>query len=215
MAGIITALKIQKRDKGRVSVYIDDDFAFGLSRLAAGWLTIGQELSDEKIRELQEAETRERAYHRALNYLSYRPRSEAEVRRNLIKHDTPEDCIEETLERLRYLDLVSDRQFAETWVENRSTFRPRGRRALYSELRAKGIHNEIIDEVLQNLDEDDLAYRAAQKKIRQYRSLAWPEFKKKMLGFLARRGFNYGVAAPAIEKTWSENLTDLSNQNNT
>ncbi len=128
MAGIITALRIQKRDKGRVSVYIDEEFAFGLSRLVSGWLVVGQELSDEKIRELQESESREKAYHRALNFLSYRPRSEAEVRRNLIKHDTPEDCIKDILERLRQLDLVNDRQFAETWVENRSTFRPRGRR---------------------------------------------------------------------------------------
>ncbi len=215
MAGIITALRIQKRDKGRVNVYIDEEFAFGLSRLVSGWLVVGQELSDEKIRELQESESREKAYHRALNFLSYRPRSEAEVRRNLIKHDTPEDCIEDILERLRQLDLVNDRQFAETWVENRSTFRPRGRRALFSELRAKSIHNEIIDEVLQNLDEDDLAYRAAQKKYRQYRSLDWPDFKKKMLGFLVRRGFNYGVAAPAIEKIWSDNQPGLADDNNT
>ncbi|MEN8173629.1 MAG: RecX family transcriptional regulator [Chloroflexota bacterium] len=215
MAGIITALKIQKRDKGRVSVYIDGDFAFGLTRQVAGWITVGQELSDEQIQQLQGDETREKAYARALNFLSYRSRSEAEVRRNLKKHDTPEDCIDETLERLRRLDLVSDRGFAETWVENRSTFRPRGRRALYSELRAKGVHNDIIDDALQNLDEDDLAYRAAQKKVRQYRSLAWPDFKKKMLGFLARRGFNYGVAAPAIEKTWSEIQNDLADKNNT
>ena len=55
MAGIITALKIQKRDKERVSVYIDDEFAFGLSRQVAEWITVGQELSDEKIRERQEA----------------------------------------------------------------------------------------------------------------------------------------------------------------
>jgi len=214
MAGTITALKIQKRDKGRVSVYLDNEFAFGLSRLVAGWLSVGQELSDEKIYELQDTESREKAYQRAVNFLSYRPRSELEIRRNLIKHDTPEDCIEETLERLRRLDLVSDQQFAETWVENRSTFRPRGRRALYSELRAKGIHNETIDSVLEDLDEDDLAYQAAQKKIRQFRNLEWPEFKKKMLGFLARRGFNYGVSAPTIAKVWSENHPDLSDEIN-
>ena len=214
MAGIITAIKKQKRDKGRVSVYIDDKFAFGLSHLVAGWLSVGQELSDEKIGELQESETREKAYQRALNFLSYRPRSEAEVRRNLVKHDTPEDCIAETLERLRSLDLVSDRNFAETWVENRSTFRPRGRRALFSELRAKGINNETIVDVLQGLDEDDLAYRAAQKKVRQYNSLSRPEFKKKMLGFLARRGFNYSVAAPAIDKTWSEMQPDPPDEYN-
>ena len=200
----ITALKKQKRNSQRINVYLDDEFAFGLSRFAAAWLQVGQELSPEKIQELQDVDAQEVAYQRALNFISYRPRSEAEVRKNLQKHETPEEVIIEILARLRQNGLVDDLQFAQTWVENRSTFRPRGRRALAVELRQKGITNEAIDEALRELDEDSLAYQAALKQSRKYSGLEWQVFRQKMGAFLARRGFSYGVAKPVIEQVWSE-----------
>jgi regulatory protein len=200
--GKITALKRQKRNAQRISVYLDGEFAFGLSRFAAAWLEVGQELTPEKIRQLREADEREVAYQRALNYLSYRPRSEREVRQNLQKHDTPEAVIDETLDRLRRNGLVDDLQFAKDWVENRSTFRPRGRRALAAELRQKGIARETIETALQNLDEDALAYQAAVKQARKYENLEWADFRRKMNAFLARRGFNYETAKSAVEHVW-------------
>ncbi len=200
----ITALKAQKHNPDRVSVYLDGEYAFGLFRVVAAWLQVGQELGEEKIRQLQQAEAGEKAYQRALNFLSYRVRTESEVRRNLNKHDTPESVIEEVLERLRRNRLVDDQQFANSWVENRSEFRPRGRRALQSELRQKGVDQEVIEEVLQDLDEEELAYQAAKKSVRKYLRFEWPEFRKKLLGFLARRGFNYAVAAPVVERVWAE-----------
>jgi regulatory protein len=208
MSRKITALKAQKRNSNRINVYLDDEFAFGLSRFAAAWLQIGQELSTEKIQELQEVDALEVANQRAMNFISYRPRSEVEVRRNLIKHDTPEDVIKEVLTRLRRNGLVDDVKFAQTWVENRSTFRPRGRRALSMELRQKGICDEAIAEALQDLDEDHLAYQAALKQSRKYQGLEWRFFQQKMGAFLARRGFHYGVAKPVIEQIWSEIQTD-------
>jgi regulatory protein len=200
--GKITALKRQKRNAQRISVYLDGEFAFGLSRFAAAWLEVGQELTPEKIRQLRETDEREVAYQRALNYLSYRPRSEREVRQNLQKHDTPEAVIDETLDRLRRNGLVDDLQFAKDWVENRSTFRPRGRRALAAELRQKGIARDTIEAALQNLDEDALAYQAAVKQARKYENLEWADFRRKMNAFLARRGFNYETAKSAVEHVW-------------
>ena len=200
----ITALKRQKRNSQRISVYLDGAYAFGLSRFAAAWLEVGQELSPEKIRQLQEADAQEVAYQRALNYLSYRPRSEREVRQNLQKHAIPDAAIEETLARLRRNGLVNDLQFARDWVENRSTFRPRGRRALVMELRQKGIDRETIEAALRDLDEESLAYRAASKQARRYRDLEWADFRRKLNAFLARRGFGYESAQPAVERAWKE-----------
>jgi regulatory protein len=200
----ITALKVQKRNSHRINVYLDDEFAFGLSRYAAAWLQVGQQLSPEKIKELQEVDKQEVAYQRALNYISYRPRSEAEVRKNLEKHDTPEEVVEEVLELLRRSELVDDTKFAQTWVENRSAFRPRGKRALAAELRQKGIGDETIDEALVALNEDNLAYQAALKQTRKYESLEWQDFRQKMSAFLARRGFGYEVVKPVVERVWSE-----------
>jgi regulatory protein len=200
----ITALKVQKRNLNRVNVYLDGEFAFGLSRITAAWLQIGQILTAEKIRELKTADDFEVGYQQAVNYLSYRTRSEQEVRDNLRKHNFSEEVIQAVLEKLRRLGLVDDRQFAQTWVENRNEFRPRGQLALQMELRQKGIEDSLIAEVLAELDEDELAYQVAVKQARKYAGLPWEGFRQKMVAFLARRGFHYGVAIPIVERVWSE-----------
>lgn len=200
----VTALKRQKRNSQRINVYLDGEFAFGLSRFAAAWLQIGQELSSEKIQELQNVDAQEVAYQRALNFISYRVRSETEVRQNLQKHGVPEDVITEVLARLQSNGLVNDLQFAQNWIENRSAFRPRGRRALAVELRQKGIANATIEAALRDLDDDNLAYQAALKQSRKYAGLEWASFRQKMGAFLARRGFGYEVAKPVIEQIWAE-----------
>jgi regulatory protein len=109
----ITALKAQKRNHQRINVYLDDEFAFGLSRFVAAWLHVGQYLSSEKICQLQIADAEEVAYQRALNFISYRPRSKAEVRKNLKKHATPEEVLPAVFERLCRAGLVDDVQFAQ------------------------------------------------------------------------------------------------------
>ncbi|MBN1667610.1 MAG: RecX family transcriptional regulator [Anaerolineales bacterium] len=204
MQGKVTALKVQKRNKQRVNVYLDGEFAFGLSRYAAGWLHVGQELGPEKIVELQAIDAQEVAFQRALNYLSYRDRSTQEIRDHLGKHGVEEEVIAEVLARLARDRLVDDRQFAALWVENRSEFRPRGRRALAQELRQKGIGVQVIDETLSDLDEEQLAYQAACLQVRKYRELEWPEFRRKLSAFLARRGFSYGTVATAVRQVWQE-----------
>jgi len=203
----ITALQAQKRNAQRINVFLDGEFAFGLSRYAAAWLQVGQELTPEKIEELQEIDAQEAAYQRALNLIGFRPRSEAEVRQNLQKHATPEEVIAEALARLRDNGLLNDLEFAQAWTENRATFRPRGRRALAIEMRQKGIAQEAIDEALRDLDETDLAYQAALKQSRKYAGLEWLAFRQKMGAFLARRGFAYEATAPAIERVWKEMQT--------
>jgi len=187
-----------------VNVYLDDTFAFGLSRMTAAWLEVGRELDDEEILKLQATDENEVAYQRALNFLSFRPRAIKEVERNLRKHNVSDGVILEIVERLARSNLVNDKSFAHEWVENRSAFRPRGRRALRMELRQKGIEDEVIEEILSEIDEEDLAYQAAIKADRKYRQLEWDEYRKKMISFLARRGFNYGTAAPIVDKVWLE-----------
>jgi regulatory protein len=201
----ITALKIQKRNKNRVSVYLDEEYAFGLSRIVAGWLSVGDQLSEEKIQDLLAKDGIEVALQKALNFLSYRPRSEKEVRQNLkIKHDIDEGIIDQIIERLKRGGLVDDENFAELWVENRSEFRPRGSHALRMELRQKGISEQTISDALAEIDEETLALKAARKQARKYNQLEWFEFRKKLTGFLARRGFNYGVIAEVTPKVWEE-----------
>ena len=214
----ITAIEVQKKNPNRVNIYLDDQFAFGLSRIVAAWLSAGQTLSDEKIAALQVDDAREVAMQKALRFLGYRPRSLQEVRANLEKHEIPEVVIESTLKRLQENGLLNDYEFAQAWVENRNTFRPRSRRALSMELRRKGLDDEIVQKVLdENVNEDALALEAARNYVRKVQGLEWQEFRQKLGGFLGRRGFSYGVTAQALRQIWAElhpggNQTNFDNE---
>lgn len=200
----VTALRVQKRNPQRVNVYLDGEYAFGLARIVAAWLQVGQDLSDEKITQLRAEDEYEAAYQHALKFLSYRTRSQAEVRTNLLKRGTPDGVIDEVIERLVSAHLVDDERFARLWVENRSEFRPRSRRALTYELRQRGLDQETIEQSIESLDEDELAYQAAQKQARKLNSQDYETFRQKLLGFLARRGFSYAVSMPVIRRVWVE-----------
>jgi regulatory protein len=200
----ITAIEPQKRDPNRVNIHLDGEYAFGLARIVAAWLKVGQELSAEKIASLQTEDMREHAYQQALIFLSYRARSESEIRQNLRRHEISEEIIGQTLERLRENRLADDNQFARAWVENRNTFRPRSRRVLQMELRQKGLPDEAAQSALAGLDEEALAYEAGLKKVRRLQALEWSEFRKKLSEFLARRGFPYSVITSVVSRIWNE-----------
>jgi len=187
-----------------VNIHLDGEFAFGLERITAAWLRVGQELDEKKIEQLQAEDARERALQQALLFLSYRARSETEIRRNLKKHEIPEDVVEETIQRLRRDGLANDGKFARAWVENRSTFRPRSRRMMELELRQKGLDDEAMKPALDDVDDEALAYEAAQIRATRFKGMEWSEFRIKLSGFLARRGFSYSVIAPVVTRIWNE-----------
>lgn len=191
-------MRVQKRNKDRVNVYLDGRFAFGLAAIVAANLRVGQTLSDEEIARLQEKDDVERAYEHALNFLSYRPRSEAEVRRNLRKKETGDKVIEAVIERLTRAGLLNDHEFARYWIENRLTFNPRGVRALRHELRQKGLSDAVIAEALAGFDEEAVAHQAAKSAARRLAHLAPADFCRKLAAYLARRGFSYPVIEPLV-----------------
>ena len=202
--GKVTALKVQKHHPNRVNVYLDNEFSFGLSRITAAWLQVGQELSPTKIAKLQAEDEREVAYMQALRFLDYRPRSRAEVRRNLEKHSIPSDVINDVFKRLERSGLVNDERFAQDWVENRSEFRPRSRRALAFELHQRGLDDSSIEKALVGLNEEALAYQAAVKQSRRFEGMPVRDFNNKLGSYLARRGFSYEIIKLVVAKVWDE-----------
>jgi regulatory protein len=204
MAGKITALEVQKKNPDRVSVYLDGRFAFGLPAISAARLARGQNLSDADIEALQEEGAVETVYDKTLDYLSYRPRSQAEVVGYLRRRGVPEAQAETVVGRLEGAGLLDDEAFARYWVENRENFRPLGLRALRYELRSKGIRDETIEQTLASLDSSESAYRSAGKKARQWSQLDQQTFCRKMVEYLVRRGFEYEVAREVAERHWRE-----------
>ena len=216
MAGAITALRFQKRNKDRVNVYLDGQFAFGLAVVEAVHLRVGQVLDDDDIARLQRQDEVERAYERALNFLSYRPRSEAEVRRNLRKKNGEDEVVEVVVERLTRAGLLDDREFARYWVENRLQFNPRGARALRHELWEKGVPTSIIDDTLADFGEEAAARKAAEAGVRRLAHLEPRDFRRRLGSYLARRGFSYAVIVPLVEEMLEaarcEDLSDIESE---
>lgn len=201
----ITALKAQKKNPNRISVYLDGEYAFGLARITAAWLQIGQALSEEEINRLKQQDTYEVAYQKGLRFLSYRPRSEAEIHRKLSEHGFDAPVVEAAIQRMKENGYVGDDQFAREWVENRSTFRPRSKRMLAMELRQKGVGDEVIEQALAGTDDEStLAYQSAIKYARKLAEADWETFRKRLGGFLGRRGFSYGTIAPVLRQVWDE-----------
>lgn len=201
----ITALKVQKRNPNRVNVYLDGEFAFGLARIMAAWLAVGQTLTDDQISALREKDGVEAAYQHALHFISYRPRSEAEVRRKMQEIGVKDEWAHDVIDRLRRAGVVGDAGFAADWVENRAALHPRGRRLLTYELRQKGISDDDISAALDPLPEEEgLAYSAGVKYASRLKGLEWLVFSRRLAGFLARRGFSYSTCKPVIRQIWDE-----------
>ncbi len=204
----ITDLKIQKHNPNRLNVYLDGEYAFGVERLVAAWLCVGDTVDRARIEDLLRKDEQERAYLRALRLINIRPRSVWEITTRLKKAGFDESVIPTTIERLKNAGLISDADFARTWVENRCTFRPRAKRVLVLELHQKGLAETEIQSAVSHLDEDALAIKAAEKYASRCKNLPFDEFRKKMLGYLSRRGFNYGPTAEAIQRTWQKLQVD-------
>ncbi|MBN1400299.1 MAG: RecX family transcriptional regulator [Anaerolineae bacterium] len=203
-SGTVTAIRRQKRRRDRVNVYLDHEFAFSLQRVVAARLSVGQMLDVEQIADLRKRDGIERAHERALHYLSYRPRSEREVRRYLQRKEFGEEAIDEVLARLKRTHLVDDLAFARSWVENRESLRPRGPWMLKAELRQKGLSDQIIDAVLVDLDEEASALKASEAAVRRYARLSEQVFRRRLWGYLQRRGFGYDVCRSVVNRRWVE-----------
>lgn len=198
----ITALTTQQRNKTRLNVFLDGEFAFGLALNAALGLKIGQELSASEIDALQREDAFEAAKERAVTQLARRPRSTAEIQRMLRRHHVDEETIARVIAYLGDMNYVDDTAFAEYWVDQRESFRPRSRLALRQELAQKGLPSEVIAEAVASVDETDAARRLAEKQARRWRHVTESEFKQKVAGYLQRHGFPFGVIEPLVAELW-------------
>lgn len=204
----ITDLQIQKHNPRRLSVFLDGEYAFGVERIVAAWLSVGDEVNREEISILLQKDELERAYLRALRLINVRPRSMREVSTRLQKAGYGDETIDTTVERLQVAGLIDDAKFAHVWVENRCAFRPRSKRILVYELHQKGLSDQEIQSAVNDLDESNLAFKLAEKYASRSKDLPFEQFRKKMYGYLSRRGFTYETVAEAIQKTWQLQQVD-------
>jgi len=206
MTKVITAITAQKRNTQRLNISLDGEYAFSLDRLTAAWLKVGRKLSPEEIVSLQEKDEQEVAFNRALRYLSYRARSEAEMRKYLSDKGFSDHVSQTVIDRLKDERLINDPRFAQDWIDNRVSFRPRSQTQLRFELRNKGLSEDLIEDALQEADLDDieLACVAGKKLVGRYARLGWLDFRQKLGAALARRGFSYETVRSVTRQLWDE-----------
>jgi regulatory protein len=207
--GMITALRMNDRKK-QVSIFIDGSFSFSISdevAIKAG-LEVAQHLSAEQIEELKKADLSHNCFGAALNYLGYRPRSEAEVRQRLHRRGFNDEVVDKVIIGLKERRLIDDVAFAQYWRDNRLSFRPRSRRLIKLELRQKGVAAETANKVLEGLDDETAAYEAGLKKARVLPGLDYREFHRHMSDYLRRRGFDYENISSAVTRLWQERQSD-------
>jgi len=208
MQKTITTLQFQKKDKNRVNIFLNGQYAFAIHINLALRLKKGQILSEIEISELKQADMVYRAYELALRYLSYRARSEHELQIYLEEKGYQPSIIKATISRLVEDDYLDDEAFARSWLTDRERLKPRGKRALRYELRQKGVTEAVINKVLVDLDEPTSAWRAIEPKLRQWQRLDQASFQKKLMGFLSRRGFDYEVCYQVYEQAWTDMSVD-------
>jgi regulatory protein len=203
--GIITALKVNDRKK-QVSIFIDGALSFSLGEevAATAGLEVGRHLSAAQIEELKKADISHNCFGAALNYLGYRPRSEAEVRTRLHRRGFNDEVVDKIIIGLKERRLIDDMAFACYWRDNRLSFKPRSRRLIKLELRQKGVAAETASEVVADLDDEAAAYEAGLKKARVLSGLDYREFRRYLSDHLRRRGFDYGTIGSAVARLWQE-----------
>ena len=224
--GKITLVEFQKTHPDRVNIHIDDEYAFSITAIlsAERKLRVGLYLSATEADEIQSADLYNRGLAAGLQLLALRPRSEAELRDALRRRypDATPETLTRVLDRLKDLNYLNDTTFAKFWVENRLAFSPRGRNLLKQELLQKRVSREIIDTVItehlealqeeadQNGEsdgqpvEETQALEQARKKAKSYASETWPDFYRKLGGFLQRRGYGFDITGKVTRQVWAE-----------
>jgi regulatory protein len=209
MEKLITALEEQKRNPDRINVFLDGEFAFGVSRLVGAWLFVGQKIDEVKTKALINDDEKERALQSAFRFIGYRQRTEAEVVKKLEQLEFDSDIISTVMIELKEKRYVDDKEFASQWIELRGESKPRSKRFIQFELGKKGISGEIIEEALKKAPDDmAMAVKLGKKYLSRYLAINDEEFRKKMIGVLSRRAFPYSVVNNALNE-----LLNIRNEN--
>jgi regulatory protein len=201
----VTALRTG-RGQQRVNIFLDGKFAFNLEAEVAikEGLQVGQELSSSQVEALARSDHFHRCLNAAVHYLSYRPRSESEIREQLQRRGFEGDSIEAVIARLKEQGLVNDIAFAQFWKDNRESFSPRSQWLTKIELRRKGVTTDVIDQIVTEVDDVANAYRAALSKARGLSLSDYQGFRRRLGDYLKRRGFDYGVINHTVERIWQD-----------
>jgi len=143
----------------------------------------------------------------AYRYLSYRPRSEGEVRERLLRRGFGNEQVEKAIAKLKEENLIDDFAFAQFWKDNRLSFRIKSKRLIAKELRDKRVAPDIVDEITKDIDDELNAYTIGCSRVRFLADLDYPRFRQRLSSYLSYRGFSHQVIRDTANRLWREKRT--------
>ncbi len=201
---VITKVEAQKKNKDRYSIFIDDEFAFGVhvDILIKHDLRKGLELNPDEMVELLHDESVKKAVLAGIKHISYKQRTSKEVMDKLIKLEYTEHQIEDAIDKLNTMGFLDDVAYAEEFVDTRQ--QRYGRKRIFLELRKRGIPEQIAENALDDqLDVDagyEIAMNLAQKKYAQCEGLEPQKAAARVQGMLLRKGYSYDIVKNIIKE---------------
>ena len=210
-SGTVTRLLAQKKNPNRVSVFIDEAFAFGVhvDLVVEFELHKGLALDVETQQQMVVADRIRAAREVALVYLGYRARTAHEVQQKLVQSGFEAAVAEDTVVRLHELGYLDDEAYARNYVEARFRNRGYGPGRLRRDLRRRGVAAGLIDTVLDEMMVQEDLLAAA----RGHAEKRWPRLaaeadpykrRKKLSDYLVRRGFSFDVVRRVIDDLENE-----------
>jgi regulatory protein len=147
---------------------------------------------------------RRSTYERALDMLEARARAVTELRRLLIKKGEPVAEVDAAIERLRGSGVLDDANFAYQLTRSKALGAGFSRRRIQQELAKRGVAREVSDQAIERVfdeegvETDASIERIARKKLRMLANVDAPTRKRRLYGFLARRGYDSDDIARAL-----------------
>jgi len=208
--GSISAIEPQGPKSRRVAIWVDGVERITVHRKALQWLEVEAGVTvdvDELLQAVAEAEHRA-AMDASFALLAVQDRSANELCQRLRQKGFAHEVTRRVVERLRELGYMDDRRYAIEYVRARMAQRPAGRRALYGELRRKGVDSEMIEEVLDecfgSVDEAALAAAAIEQRLPRLAKLDANTARSRLVALLQRRGFDFEVIRDAVSRAMPE-----------
>lgn len=201
----IVGIERQRGCQGRYRVFLEDGTNFFLQKelLIKYGLKPGLQIDINRFKGwLKEDEVRI-ALNRVIRYLSFRSRSRKEIEDYLQRKGFCAEVVEEVTEKLKRYGYVDDMAFAREWVSSRMRNNPKGKRAMVQELRQKGVHRNVIDNIMSAItdeEEEALALVLVEKYYKRYKGLEEREMVYKIGQALARRGFQWELIQRVIRR---------------
>lgn len=156
-------------------------------------------------REIDPEKSRQKTFDRAVNLLTYKPRSVQELRTRLLEKDwTNREIVESVLEKLKEYNYLNDAHFAETFAASQIRQKPIGKRVLKQKLALKKLDKETVEatleKILEETPEEEIIERAIEKRLRQKGKPATREDAKKFYDYLLRQGFSYSLVSDKMRE---------------